>query len=165
MAQDRSVLRNVDAAAIQLARQLVREATHGSLAVLNAETGAPGVSRVGVSTDVDGTPVVLISRLAPHTTALLKDGRCALLLGEPGKGDPLAHPRISIDCRATEISREGADHQRIRDCYLARQPKARLYADLGDFRFFRLEPLSASLNGGFGKAYAMTPEHLLTPES
>ncbi|HEY9009927.1 MAG TPA: hypothetical protein VIN06_02820 [Devosia sp.] len=158
---EKSVLREVDADAIHLARQLIGEAKHGALAVLNPETRAPGISRVGVATDLDGTPVVLISRLAPHTAALLQDGRCALLLGEPGKGDPLAHPRISIDCQAIEIDRTSPDHHRIRGRYLTQQPKARLYVDLGDFRFFRLEPLGASLNGGFGKAYALTPEHLL----
>ena len=161
MAEKKSVLREVDAEAIELARTLLRTARHGSLAVLNARTGAPGVSRVGVSTDLDGTPIILTSRLAPHTAAILEDPRCALLLGEPGKGDPLAHPRISIDCLAREVERESPDHARLRTRYLSQQPKAKLYADLGDFRFFRLEPVSASLNGGFGKAYALTPEHLL----
>lgn len=162
MAEEKSVLREVDAEAINLARTLLRTSRHGSLAVLNAQTGAPGISRVGVSTDIDGTPIILISRLAPHTAAILKDGRCALLLGEPGKGDPLAHARISINCVASEVDRESPEHARLRARYLNHLTKARLYADLGDFRFFRLEPTAASLNGGFGKAYAMTPDHLLT---
>lgn len=160
MPEDKAVLREVDAEAIQLARTLLRTSRYGALAVLGA-TGAPGISRVGVSTDIDGTPIILISRLAPHTAALLADGRCALLLGEPGKGDPLAHARLSVDCVATEVDRESPEHARLRMRYLNHQPKAKLYADLGDFRFFRLEPKAASLNGGFGKAYAMTPDHLL----
>lgn len=162
MAKEKSVLREVNADAIKLARTLLRTARQGALAVLNVETGAPGVSRVGVCTDMDGTPIILTSRLAPHTAAILKDPRCALLLGEPGKGDPLAHPRISIDCVAAEVERDSSEHLRLRTRYLSHQPKAKLYVDLGDFRFFRLEPTSASLNGGFGKAYAMTPDHLLT---
>jgi heme iron utilization protein len=162
MTEEESVLREVDAEAIRLARTLLRTSRHGALAVLNAESGAPGVSRVGVSTAIDGTPIILISRLAPHTAALLKDCRCALLLGEAGKGDPLAHARISIDCLATEVDRDSPEHARLRRRYLNHQPKAALYADLGDFRFFKLEPQHASLNGGFGKAYALTPEHLLT---
>ncbi len=162
MSEEKSVLREVDAEAIKLARTLLRTSRHGALAVLNAGSGAPGISRVGVSTDVDGTPIILISRLAQHTAAVLKDGHCALLLGEPGKGDPLAHARISIDCIATEVDRESDEHLRLRARYLNHQPKAKLYADLGDFRFFKLEPVSASLNGGFGKAYAMTPDQLLT---
>lgn len=165
MAEDKSVLREVDAEAVRLARTLLRTSRHGSLAFLNAETGVPSISRVGVSTDIDGTPIILISRLAAHTAALLKDGRAALLLGEPGKGDPLAHARISIDVVATEVDRESPEHARLRTRYINHQPKAKLYADLGDFRFFRLEPKSASLNGGFGKAYAMTAEHLLTRSS
>lgn len=162
MADEKSVLQQVDAEAIRLARTLLRTARAGSLAVLGADSGAPAVSRVGVSTDIDGTPIILISRLAPHTAALLKDGRCALLLGEPGKGDPLAHARISVEAEAVEVGRESPEHGRLRARYLNHQPKAKLYADLSDFRFFRLTPKSASLNGGFGKAYTMTPEHLLT---
>lgn len=162
MAEEKSVLREVNADAIKLARTLLRTARQGALAVLNVETGAPAVSRVGVCTDMDGTPIILTSRLAPHTAAILEDPRCALLLGEPGKGDPLAHPRISIDCLATEVERDSPEHLRLRTRYLSHQPKAKLYVDLGDFRFFKLEPASASLNGGFGKAYAMTPDHLLT---
>lgn len=162
MPEEKSVLQHVDSDAIRLARTLLRTSRHGALAVLDTKTGAPAVSRVGVATDMDGSPILLISRLAPHTAALLADGRCALLLGDPGKGDPLAHARISIEALATEIDRDTPDHARLRTRYLSHQPKAKLYVDLGDFRFFRLEPQSASLNGGFGKAYALTPEHLLT---
>ncbi len=161
MAEQKSVLRDVDAEAVRLARTLLRTSRAGALAVLDPLGGAPAVSRVGVSTDFDGTPILLGSALALHTRALMADGRCGLLLGEAGKGDPLAHPRISIDCLASAVSRDGEDHARLRARYLAHQPKAKLYIDLPDFRFFRLEPTRASLNGGFGKAYALTPAHLL----
>lgn len=161
MAEEKSVLQPVDRAAILQARDLVRTARHAALAVLDEGRGAPGVSRVGMATDIDGTPIVLVSGLAPHTAALRANPSCALLVGEVGKGDPLAHPRISISALAEEVPRDGAEHQRLRTRYLNHQPKAKLYADLGDFRFFRLEPVAASLNGGFGKAYAMQAEHLL----
>lgn len=162
MPEQKSVLQPVDAKAVELAKTLLRTARCGALAAIEPATGAPLVSRVGVSTDIDGAPVILISRLAAHTTAVLADPRCALLLGEPGKGDPLAHARISIDCRATEIERDTDDHKRLEWRYLAHQPKASLYVGLGDFRFFRLEPQKASLNGGFGRAYAMTPADFMT---
>ncbi|WP_395815629.1 HugZ family protein [Devosia sp.] len=161
MPEEKSVLREVDAEAIRLARTLLRTARAGALSVIDAQSGAPAVSRVGVGTDLDGSPILLISGLAPHTAALRADPRCALLLGEPGKGDPLAHPRISIAAGATEIDRDSTEHARLRTRYLNHQPKAKLYADLGDFRFFRLAPTAASLNGGFGKAYALTPDDLL----
>lgn len=147
--------------AIRLARTLVRTARHGAIATLDPETGWPTATRVGVSTDFDGAPIVLISRLAAHTKALLKDARCSLLVGALGRGDPLAHPRVSIACEAREIAPHTDEARRIAGRYLSHQPKAQLYVGLGDFRFFRLEPKSAALNGGFGKAFALTAAELL----
>ena len=49
----------------------------------------------------------------------------------------------------------------MRARFLRRHPKSALYDDFGDFSFFRLEPGSASLNGGFGKAYILEPEDFL----
>ncbi|MDB5587699.1 MAG: Pyridoxamine 5-phosphate oxidase [Devosia sp.] len=157
-----SVLQPTDADAIRLGKTLLRTARHGALSCLDPISGAPLVSRVGVSTNFDGAPVLLISGLAAHTAALVADPRCALLLGDPGKGDPLAHPRISISALATTIGRDHPDHVRIAARYLSHQPKAKLYAELGDFRFVRLEPQSASLNGGFGRAYALGAGDLLS---
>lgn len=162
MAEEKSVLQPTSDEARRQAKTLLRSARHGALATLDPQTGAPQVTRVGVSTDFDGAPVLLISGLAAHFPALSADGRCSLLLGEAGKGDPLAHPRISIAAEAKILERDDPDSQRIAARYLAHQPKAKLYAELGDFRFVRLEPRSASLNGGFGKAFALTAEDLLS---
>lgn len=157
------LLQPVDADAILEAKTQIRTARFGALAALDPDSGAPLVSRVGVSTDFDGTPVILISRLAAHTAALTADPRCSLLLGEPGKGDPLAHPRISIAAKAVIIERDDARHAGLATRYLSHQPKAKLYAELGDFRFVRLETQSASFNAGFGRAYALTGAELLSP--
>lgn len=157
----KDVLRETDDEAVALARRLVRSARYGALATLEPGDGAPHASRVAVATDGDGAPVILISQLSAHRAALDADQRCSLLLGEPGKGDPLAHPRISVACRARQIPRDGQEGTRIRRRYLARHPKAALYADFADFAFFRLEPLKAGLNGGFGRAYALERRHLL----
>jgi heme iron utilization protein len=156
------VLRPVDTEAVRLAKTLIRTARSGALATLDPTTQWPIASRVGVSTDIDGTPTIFVSALAAHTPALRADPRCALLLGVPGKGDPLAHPRISLSCTAREIASGTAEQERIRLRYLAHHEKAKLYATLPDFRFFRLEPVAASLNGGFGKAYAPAISDLLT---
>ena len=140
-------------------------ARHGALAVLEPGTGAPLASRVGVATDLDGAPVILVSGLAAHTGALLADPRCSLLLGEPGKGDPLAYPRISLSCRAARLHPGSPDHARVQRRYLNRNPKARLYAALSDFSFFRLDPGAAALNGGFAKAYRLARTDLLVTGS
>lgn len=160
MENEKSVIRETDAEAIRLAKTLVRTARYGALAALEPGSGAPLASRVAVATDLDGTPLILVSRLSEHTGAILADPRCSLLLGEPGKGDPLAHPRISLRCRAVRIEREAADHPRIERRYLNRHPKAKLYAGFADFGFFRLVVERASLNGGFGKAYQLSGDEL-----
>ncbi|MDX8438470.1 HugZ family protein [Mesorhizobium australafricanum] len=158
----KDVVRETDAEAVRLAKALIRGARFGALAVIEPGTGAPLASRVGVATDIDGAPLILISMLSAHTGALVADPRCSLLLGEPGKGDPLAHPRISLACRALRLERGSADQIRAERRYLNRNPKANLYAGLGDFSFFRLEPERASLNGGFGKAYLLDRDDFIT---
>ncbi|WP_187972521.1 HugZ family protein [Aquibium microcysteis] len=163
--EKKDVLRPTDAEAVRLGRRLLRASRFGALAVLEPDTGAPSASRVATATDPDGAPLILVSMLSPHTGALLADPRCSLLLGEPGKGDPLAHPRITLSCLATRLDRESDDGRRARRRYLNRHPKAELYVDFADFSFFRLEPQRAGLNGGFGKAYALTRGDLLVDHS
>lgn len=155
MQERTSVIRETDAEAVALAKTLVRTARYGALAVLDPATGAPLSSRVAVATDLDGTPLILVSALSEHTAALLADPRCSLLLGEPGKGDPLAHPRIGLRCLARRLESGSDDLSRARRRYLNRHPKAKLYAGFADFSFFRLAVERASLNGGFGKAYQL----------
>lgn len=160
--EPKSVIRPTDDQARQLAKGLVRSARFGALAALEAGSGHPLASRVAVATDLDGTPVILTSTLSGHTAAIMETPACSLLVGEPGKGDPLAHPRVSLFCEARQVARGSEDHARLRGRYLRRHPKAELYADFGDFAFFRLELHRASLNGGFGKAFELDQADLLT---
>ena len=51
---------------------------------------------------------------------------------------------------------------RARARFLARHPKARLYAGFGDFAMFRMAVEGAHLNGGFARAMAVSGEDLLT---
>jgi putative heme iron utilization protein len=157
-----SPLRETDEAARRLARILLRSARYAAIAVLDPlNSGFPSVSRVLVGTDIDGVPVILVSTLSAHTKALTNDSRASLLVGEPGKGDPLAHPRLSVQCLARPVAHDDPVHMRLRDRFLERHPKSRLYIDFADFRFFRLEPQGASLNGGFGKAYVLPGNDLV----
>ncbi len=156
-----SLRQPIDEKARALARRLVRTARFGALAVLEKGTGHPYASRAAVAPDIDGVPVMLLSSLSPHTAALEADSRCTLLLGEPGRGDPLAHPRVSVVGVAQRLSKDSQAHGRIRGRFLARHPKAALYADFGDFAFFRLEPSRAMLVGGFGRAFELAPADML----
>jgi len=156
MADKPSVIRETDDAARKQARILLRSARYAAVAVIEPESGGfPFVSRVLLGMDTDGTPVILVSALSTHTQALLADPRCSLLTGEIGKGDPLAHARLTVQCEAARLPRDGTDHARIRERFVRRHPKAQLYVDFPDFSFFRLVPIKASMNGGFGRAFVM----------
>jgi hypothetical protein len=159
--EKKSVIRETDAEAVRLAKTLIRTARYGALAALEPGTGAPLASRVAVATDLDGAPLILVSALSEHTAAILADPRCSLLLGQPGKGDPLAYPRISLRCRAVKLERGALEQGRAERRYLNRHPKAKLYAGFADFSFFRLAIERASLNAGFGKAYQLTGADLV----
>lgn len=135
-----------------LAKGLLRTARAGSLATLDRNTGHPFASLVNVATDVDGSPLILVSRLSTHTANLEKDGRASLLLASTGKGDPLAHPRLTIVGAFVPVPRGAAEEPRVRRRFLARHPKSALYAGFGDFSFWRLAAVSAHLNGGFARA-------------
>lgn len=94
--------------------------------------------------------------MSSHTQALATNPAASLLVGEPGaKGDPLTHPRLTLAATA-----ERADKGALRDTWLAAHPKSKLYYDFTDFQMLRLAPQSAALNGGFGKAYALTSADL-----
>ena len=154
-------IRPTDDDARARARALLSGARHAALAVLHPDTGAPFVSRIALGQAPGGAPVTLISTLALHTRALQADPRAAILVGEPGsKGDPLTHPRLTVQARARFIDRADPAHAVIRDTYLADHPKSKLYADFADFGFVVFEVEGAALNGGFGKAYMLTPEDL-----
>ncbi len=143
------------------ARRLLRATRAGALATLTRDGGYPFASLVTLATDLDGTPILLMSQLSAHTRNLDADPRASILLAEGGKGDPLAHPRLTVTGRAVrQVAPEARG--RLRKRFLARHPKAALYADFGDFAFWRLELESAHLNGGFAKAADYAGAEILT---
>ncbi|HRE21822.1 MAG TPA: DUF2470 domain-containing protein [Rhabdaerophilum sp.] len=146
---------------IPVARHLLRTARSGALGTLDPQSGAPFVTLTSVATDFDGTPVILVSRLSTHTQNLLQDQRASLMLAQVGKGDPLAHPRLTLQVQA-EIAGP-LDLPRLRERYLRRHPKAKLYADFPDFAFFRLMPSAVHLNGGFARAFDGDAQLVLNP--
>src|ERR1044072_5373224 len=74
----------------ELGKTLLRSSRGGPLASLDRNTGHPFASLVTVATDVDGSPVILTSRLSTHTANLEADGRASVLLAETRKGGPPA---------------------------------------------------------------------------
>ena len=148
--------RPADAETVAELRRLVGAARHAALATLEPATGHPLATRVGLATLADGTPLILVSRLAAHTPALLADPRCSLLVGAIGRGDPLAHGRATLYCRAEPIERQTEAGEEALARYLAANRKAKLYAALPDFCLFALRVERITFNGGFGRAYRLT---------
>lgn len=161
MQEETPLIRPTDHEARKLARVLLRGARFGALAVLDPQTGFPLATRTLVGTDLDGAPVILISRLAAHTRALIADPRCSLLVGEPRKGDPLAWPRLTAPGRAIPVEKGSPEENVIRRRFLRRHPKSALYASFEDFQFYKIDLANAFLNGGFGKSYNILREELL----
>lgn len=144
-----------------LARSLIDGATHAALAVTDPADGTPGISRIAIGRAPDGGLLTLVSALAPHHAALLANPACALMLGEVGdKGDPLTHPRLMVKARARFVAPDDPARPGLRDHWLTHHPKAKLYVDFADFAFVRLTPVSALLNGGFARAFRLSPEDL-----
>ncbi|MDQ0467315.1 HugZ family pyridoxamine 5'-phosphate oxidase [Labrys wisconsinensis] len=138
------------------ARMLLRTVRAGALATLAAGSGHPFASLVSVATAVDGTPLLLLSGLSAHTSNIAADARVSLLLAEGGKGDPLAHARLTVIGRAAR-SEDAGDRAR----FLARHPKSALYADFPDFAVFRIAVEGGHLNGGFARAARLSREELV----
>lgn len=151
----RDPYRPVDDEARATVRQLLALG-HAALAWTDPDTGTPGISRIAFGRDPEAGPLTLVSSLTQHHGALRAHPDCAVMLGEPGpKGDPLTHPRLMIRARAAFVAVDDPARPGLRARWLERSPKAGIYIDLPDFALVRLAPVSALLNGGFGRAYRL----------
>src|SRR5258708_8353068 len=109
---------------IAIAKQLLRGTRAGALATLDRNTGHPFSSLVNVATDADGSPLILVSRLSTHTANIEVDPRASVLLASTGKGDPLAHPRLTVLGTFANISKNAPDPPRSRRPFLSPHPKS-----------------------------------------
>ncbi len=138
-----------------LAKEILAQGRSGALGTLT-EARTPFVSLVGVGRGEAGSFYFLVSRLSLHTHHMLVRPNVSLLLSQSGKGDPLAHPRLSLWGVVESMTRESKKFTAARAAYLIDHPKAQLYVDFPDFLFFKMTVDGASLNGGFGKAYQLS---------
>jgi putative heme iron utilization protein len=100
-----------------------------------------------------------MSDLAEHSKHIAADPRVSLLFEKSAGADaPLETPRLSIVGRA-----EPVDDSVARARYLRRHPDAAIYADFGDFRFYRITADRAHLVAGFGRISWIGADALLPP--
>jgi len=145
----------------EIARRVMRGVDRAALATSmrpdQPDVGAPYASLVLVALDHDGTPLLLISTLADHTRNIAADPRVSLLFdGTTGIDEPLTGPRVSVQGRAIRT-----DDPRHRARFVARHPGAAMYADFGDFAFWRVEVSRAHLVAGFGRIHWIDGRDLL----
>ncbi|MGL4404690.1 MAG: HugZ family protein [Notoacmeibacter sp.] len=152
-----SPIRATDDEARSLVKTLFDEARFASLAFIDRSTGGPSASRIVIGNIREYGLVTLISDLSAHSEALARESRCALLIGEPGKGDPLAHPRMSVIAKAERLPETAKENAKLVEPFLDMHPKTRLYFSFLDFAFWRFSITRIDLNGGFGKAYQLYP--------
>jgi putative heme iron utilization protein len=146
--------------AARLARSLLRRSRQGALATLTPGSGDPYCSLVNVASHPDGSPILLISRLALHTRNLIGDARLSLMLDERVEGDPLEGSRIMLAGLAEQAS--GEDVAILRRRYLNAHPSSEVFVNFKDFSFFRIHPTGAHLVAGFGRIVDLKPEQFLT---
>jgi putative heme iron utilization protein len=139
------------------AKKLLRESRSGALATLMAGSGDPYCSLVNVATAPDGSPLLLLSKLALHTKNILADARVSLMLDERKEGDPLEGARVMLMGKAAATG-----EVRAREAYLRRHPEAEMFAGFADFAFYRMEIERAHLVAGFGRIVDLAAAEILT---
>src|ERR1700745_1110252 len=158
--QDRTMKSTPDFDPRRAARTLLREGRSGALATLMAGSGDPYCSLVNVATAADRSPLLLSSRPAVHTKNTLADPRVSLMLDERRAGDPLEGARVMLMGTA-----HATDDPNARPRYLQRQPGAKMFADFGDFGFYRIALGGAHLVAGFGRIVDLSSADVLTDVS
>src|ERR1700727_2112164 len=112
-------------------KSLLRRSRQGALATLMTGSGDPYCSLVNVASHPDGSPILLISRLALHTKNILGDARVSLMLDERAEGDPLEGSRIMVAGRAEQVA--GVVAAILRRRYLNAHPSAEAFVNFKDF--------------------------------
>lgn len=140
----------------RMLRQLLDRRPVAALGTLHR--GEPAVSMVPFVLPRGGTALIIhVSALATHTRDMQEHPRVSLLvMAEPDDTKtPQALPRVALQADAARLPREGAAYEAARAAYLARFPEAAPMFELGDFSIVTLQPVSARLVAGFGRAYSL----------
>jgi len=141
----------------ELAQSLLTAGGTAALATI-APSGAPFASHVVTAPAADGSPLMLLSRLAEHTKNLALDARASLLFVR----EPAAGEEAMTATRLTLVGRCAADADpQLRRLYLARHADAARYADFADFSLYRFEIDKGHLVAGFGRIVGLSREELL----
>ncbi|MEM9840076.1 MAG: DUF2470 domain-containing protein [Pseudomonadota bacterium] len=142
----------------RLAKGLLRGTRHGTLSVLNTKEGAPVSVRVGIATDIDGAPVLV---MPDEVGALLNSeasqhGSLLLIQSDPSSDQSSLRlagrfERVIGDNRAWAMSR-----------YAARHPNLEVSQEDGPLNLYRLEVSTGQLTLASGQTFNLQAEHLMS---
>jgi len=135
------------------------------LALATMEAGASFASSTGYLFEKAGDFghfVLLLSDLARHTKNLRSNPEVSLLVVETGSEPIQERQRITVKGGAIVVKDE-ARFEQLKQAYLKVFPRAEVFFELPDFRFYVIEPTEIYWIGGFGKAKVFVPNWV--PES
>ncbi|MCU1344565.1 MAG: pyridoxamine 5-phosphate oxidase [Acidimicrobiia bacterium] len=133
------------------ARTVLSLASSGVLATLDADF-SPLVAPVPFVDDGAGHPVLVLSRLNPHTDRAWLDPRAGMAVGD----------RLSLQGRL--LAMNGSQQLAVQDRYLRAHPDARGKVESLDFAWFRLEVVAARWLDDDGDPQGLTAPDLADAE-
>jgi len=137
------------------ARTVVASTNIATLASLSQD-GSPWASFVTYG-ELDGQPVLCVSRMAEHGRNLAADARASLSVVAPDvPSDPLAGTRVTLAGIAERP--EGDKAERARAAHLAAVPAAKHYIDYSDFTVWVLRVQRVRWVGGYGRMDSASAE-------
>ena len=136
------------------ARELVAGQNVGMLAT--SSTGHPWGSVVAYGVLDDGSPVLLVSRMAEHGRNLLAEPRASLVVTDRSASeDPLACPRVTLAGYVRQPS--GDEAERALEAFLAAVPHSSEYASFADFTLWVLRVERVRWVGGYARMESIDP--------
>jgi heme iron utilization protein len=130
------------------ARALVAAQSAGLLATSSA--GHPWGSLVAYGTLDDGSPVLLVSRMAEHGRNLMAEPRASLVVTDLSvSDDPLACPRVTLAGHVRQPS--GDEAREALAAFVAAVPHASDYARFADFTLWVLRVERVRWVEGYGR--------------
>lgn len=138
-------------------------ATRPVAALATLHGGEPAVSMVPFVLPAGGTQLFIhVSGLATHTRDMQRHARVGLLVMAEATADvsPQALPRVALQADVLALAPDSTAHAAACAAYLQRFPDAAQTFALADFSLLALQPVSARLIAGFGRAGSLVGEPL-----
>ncbi|TDR15773.1 HugZ family protein [Marinomonas communis] len=135
------------------------------LAVVDAQ-GAP-IASYAPYVVLDNEFYILVSRLAQHTEALEQALNASVLIieDEASSDTVYARKRLQYEVSVSMIQRESAIWSSVGGLLVKRHGEvASQLLSLGDFLMFQLSPVKGRFVKGFGRAYELAPNTLVSDQ-